>query len=112
MFPSSAGFPTSDPSDHGLLRLSLDNSACGFRAICHNPEQPSSKTDTRKDGLGVPLVAVGARDEQGGPGELRLPRIYYGVTAVIRCSGSVPCRPTSEPRGLASVRPHLWDPDT
>ena len=24
----------------------------------------------------------------------------------------MPCRPTSEPQGLASVRRHLWDPDT
>jgi hypothetical protein len=36
-------------------------------------------------GLGAPLVAVGREMNKGARLDFPLPRIYYGVTAVIRC---------------------------
>jgi pimeloyl-ACP methyl ester carboxylesterase len=42
---------------------------------------------TRKEGLGAPLVAVGREANKDAATDFSIPRIYYGVTAIIRFEG-------------------------
>ena len=42
---------------------------------------------TRKEGLGAPLVAIGREMNPDAKTNFSLPRIYYGVTAIIRFDG-------------------------
>ncbi len=42
---------------------------------------------TAREGLGAPIVAVGREANKDAKAEFSIPRIYYGVTAVIRFEG-------------------------
>jgi pimeloyl-ACP methyl ester carboxylesterase len=42
---------------------------------------------TRKEGLGAPLVAVGREINEDAAKDFSIPRVYYGVTAIIRFEG-------------------------
>lgn len=42
---------------------------------------------TRKEGIGAPIVAIGKEKNKNAATDYSLPRIYYGVTALIRFEG-------------------------
>jgi pimeloyl-ACP methyl ester carboxylesterase len=46
------------------------------------------KEQVRKEGVGAPLVAIGRTTKSEAERDFRLPKVYYGVTALIRFEGS------------------------
>jgi pimeloyl-ACP methyl ester carboxylesterase len=59
---------------------------------------------TRKEGLGAPIVAVGREMNKDAKTDFTLPRIYYGVTAVIQFDGRHAIFNFEDPLATETVR--------
>ena len=68
-------------------RNGIRRSTISRRRISSTSTALTSASDTRKEGLGAPIVAIGREMNKEARTNFSLPRIYYGVTAVIRFEG-------------------------
>ena len=62
------------------------------------------KEHTVKDGLGAPIVAVGKEKNATAKTDYSLPRIYYGVTALIRFEGNQAVIGFEDPLSVENVK--------